>query len=546
MLVNEYGNSTCRHNTNVAVRNITKANANVVYVIAAYLRLSDQDDAKDESNSITNQRTMIRNYIASQSEFSNAKIVEYIDDGISGTHTKRDGYQRLMADIQRGVVHCIVVKDLSRIGRNLLDVDDLLMNHLVVHDVRFIALGERHDSLKHPMSNLELAFINLSNQHYARDLAQKSMSSKLIKMKRGEYLSCWALFGYKKSTTERNKIVIDEESAGYVRMIFSLAAEGKRPPQIARILNAQGIPTPAVYKKRNGVSGSWGWKVIDPDYSYWCGAIVGKVIHDIRYTGTAVNKSTKAKQSGMKNCLKRPKDEWITVPNAHEAIVTQAEYDKAHEALRRCKWSDPTIGHIFHNKIKCAVCNHALMRLNPKKPYFKCRSRYYTDHYGCLDYIITQESIENVVLESIKIHIAMLIDREELKLATLQHDTFSKAEMEHTIKSERKTVQILEESITKNITALVSGKITQEAFLQKKEIINTTISQKNAEIDRLCEQLNIITEGKDVVEEKLAGLRPLAEIEKLDRELVDLLIDKVLVRGEKDIEIVWIGEELVL
>jgi len=549
MYANDYGNTAMLYNpgqnisndNNGGVKGNNSSKANISYTIAAYLRLSDQDDAKDESNSITNQRAMVRNYIASQSEFSHAEIVEYIDDGISGTHTKRNGYQQLMDDIERGRVHCIIVKDLSRIGRNLLDVDDLLMNHLVVHDIRFIALGERHDSLKHPMSNLELAFINLSNQHYARDLAQKSMSSRVIKMKRGEYLSCWALFGYKKSETQRNKIIIDEECADYVRLMFSLAAEGKRPPKIAAILNAQGIPTPADYKKQNGVEGSWSHFRIDPDYSFWCGTKVWRHLKDIRYTGTAVNKSTKVKKSGQKACLKRSEDEWVKLPKAHEAIITQAEFDKAHEALRRNKWSDPDIGHIFYNKIKCAVCRRTLTRTNPKRPYFKCKTKYYTDHYDCPECIITQESLEMLVLESIKVHAAVMIDHEKLKLAAIQQSALSKVELERKISSERKAVQLLEESITKNITALISEKITQETFLKKKEIIAGTIAEKTAVIEKLCEQLKIVTEGKDAIEEKLAGLNPLVDIEKLDRELVDLLVEKVLVHGEKSIEIIWVG-----
>ena len=528
MYANEQGNAAATHNTSTSD-----------YVIAAYLRISDQDDAKDESNSITYQRTLIKNHIASQEEFANAQIVEYVDDGISGSHTNRNGYQKLMADIQRGAVHCIIVKDLSRIGRNLIDVDDLLMNYLVVHDIRFIALGNNYDSLKKPLSNLELAIINLANQHYNRDLVQKSMSIRIMKMKRGEFLSCWAMFGYKKSLTERNKIIIDEESANYVRMMFSLAADGNRPPKIAQILNAQGIPTPSEYKKKNGVTG--GWRTNDPDYTFWCGTKVHKILNDIRYTGTAVNRATMVKQPGINRVLKRPKDEWITVPDAHEAIVTQAEYDKAHEALRRCKWSDPTIDHLFYSKIRCAVCNRTLSRLNPKRPYFKCKSKYYTSHYDCPECLITQEKIEQVVLESIKVHIAVLIDHEEMKLATIRQNSTSKAELERKLQTERKAVRLLEESITKNITALVSGEITQEVFLQKKEIINKTISQKNEAIENLCEQLKVVTAGKQAVEERLSELQPMMVVEKLDRELVDLLIDKVLIHGENDIEIVWLG-----
>ena len=142
---------------------------------------------------------------------------------------------------------CIIVKDLSRIGRNLLDVDDLLMNYLVMMNVRFIAINDGYDSLKSPLSNLELAIINLANQHYSRDLAEKSKTAKLIKQKKGEYLA-HAPFGYKKSETIKNKLVPDDEAAGYVKLIFSLAVEGKRTVEIAQILNEQGIPSPSVYK----------------------------------------------------------------------------------------------------------------------------------------------------------------------------------------------------------------------------------------------------------------------------------------------------------
>jgi DNA invertase Pin-like site-specific DNA recombinase len=510
------------------------------YAIAAYLRISEHDDSRDESNSITNQRAMIKNYIASQNEFAGANVIDYVDDGISGSHTERKAYQRLITDIERGVVQCIVVKDLSRIGRDLIDVDDLLMNFLVTQGVRFIAINNHYDSLKNPLSNLELAIINLANQHYNRDLAQKSMSSKVIKMKKGEFLSCWALFGYKKSTTERNKIVIDEESAEYVRLIFSLAMDGNNPSKIAQILNAQGIPTPSEYKKKHGIIG--GWKTANPDFTFWCNSLVGRILNDIRYTGSAVHNMVKTKKPGAKSCLKRPKDEWIIVPNAHEPIVSKSEFDKAHEAIRREWLSDVPIDHIFYGKIKCPVCNRALKRSNLFNPWFKCKTRYYTDHYDCPDCSISQAKIEEIVLESVKIHATVLIDREELKLAAIQQEGISKSEIEGKIKMESRAVKTLEASITKNITDLVSEKISQDTFLSKKEIINATIEKKTTELHRLHEQLKAISEGKTAINQKLAELHLLLAVEKLDRELVDLLIDKVLIHGEKEVEIVWLDK----
>jgi DNA invertase Pin-like site-specific DNA recombinase len=506
-------------------------------VIAMYLRISAHDDDKDESNSISNQRTMINNYIAVHSEFSNADVIEYIDDGKSGSHTDRDGYQRLMTDIKRGAVHCIIVKDLSRIGRNMIDVGDLLMNYLVVRNIRFIAIDNSYDSLMNPLSNLELAVINLANQHYNRDLAQKSISSRHVKMKRGEYLSCWALFGYKKSETERNKIVIDAESAEYVRLIFSLAMDGKNPPQIAIILNAQGVPTPSEYKKRHGIIG--GWKTADPDFTFWNNGFVRRILQDIRYTGTSVQNMYQVKYPGTNHCFQRPKEEWIIVPDAHEAIVSKADFDRAHEAIRKERLSDVPLDHIFFNKIKCSACGHVLKRLRPRNPYFKCGTSYFTDHYNCPECSILQSEIEKCVLTSIKAHAATLIDREDLKLAVIQKNGVSKSDIQNKIRAEQQAVHVLEESVTKNITALVSGKISQDAFMSKKEIINNTLAYKNAELERLREQLEAVVAGKDAVEERLSGLRPLLAIEKLDREIVDVLIDKILVYGEKEFEIVW-------
>jgi hypothetical protein len=134
-----------------------------------------------------------------------------------------------------------------------------------------------------------------------------------------------------------------------------------------------------------------------------------------------------------------------------------------------------------------------------------------------------------------------LIDREDLKLAVIQKNGVSKNDIQNRIRAEQQAVRVLEESVTKNITALVSGKISQDAFISKKEIINTTLAYKNAELERLREQLDAVVAGKDAVEERLSELRPLLAIEKLDREIVDLLIDKILVHGEKEIEIIWTG-----
>ena len=507
------------------------------HVIAAYLRISREDDTgADESNSIKNQREIIKSYVLNQDDFQNAKIVDYVDDGISGSHTEREAYTRLLADIGRGDVDCVVVKDLSRIGRNMLEVDDLLMNYLVMLDVRFIAINNGYDSFKHPLSNLELAVISLANQHYSRDLAVKSMSAKLIKSKRGEYLA-HAPFGYKKSDTEKNKLVPDEEAAKYVKLIYSLAVEGRRTVEIAQILNAQGIPSPSVYKTRNGWKNSW-TQVIDPDYCFWTNGVVRKLIMNEVYLGKAVSNRFKVTEPGKSHTEPRPKEEWIIVPNAHEPLVSDNDFQKAQLILPKQKYPGKP-EHIFGNKVKCPTCGHAMVRYTRQNPRFKCGTAKLTDHYGCKTYTILQSDIEKTVLTSIQVYAAAVIDKEQVKLAMLEREQASAAELEVKIREENMAIQLLESSVTKLYTSFVSGKMTKEVFLRKKDVINDTVSQKREAVGQMEERLKALNAGQSAVDSAIDELTPLLTIEKLDKEIVDLLVDKILVHGENEIEIVW-------
>ena len=331
-------------------------------------------------------------------EVAGARRVDYVDDGIGGRFSDREAYQRMMRDVQSGLVDCIVVKDLSRIGRNMLDVDDLLMNELVTLQVRFIAINNGYDSFKHPLSNLELAFNNLANEWYGKDLAQKAVSSKRIKMKRGESLGRWAIYGYKKSETEKNKWAEDKEAADIVRLIFSLAIDGKNTTEIARILNAQDVPTPGRYKEAKGYRVKGCWPLIDPDYTYWsCGSVL-RILTDERYTGTAINCMTKIHTPGKRGkTVRRPKEDWIVVPGANPFLVSVEDFKAANDALR-AKPVNVSVDHIFFKKVKCPVCGRTMRRSGKYNPKFYCTTGQFTDHYGCPDIKVPQELIEGIVL----------------------------------------------------------------------------------------------------------------------------------------------------
>jgi len=418
----------------------------------------------------------------------------------------------------------------------MLDVDDLLMNFLVERNVRFIALNDRYDSFIHPLSVLELAFINLLNQDYLSDLVHKSASSRYTKVSRGEFVGRFAPFGYVKSKTNKNKLVIDEEAAGYIRLIFSLAAENRVAREIAEILNAQQIPTPSVYKRTRHGQGIW--HTVDPDYHFWNDTMIKELLLDERYTGKAISKSYAMPQPGMFKATKRAKEDWIVVPGAHEPIVTEDEYNRARNAMKKHRHGI-LADNYFAAKIRCAVCGHAMRRSRKFEPVFKCGTKRFTSHYSCTEQAVPQLKIETVVMESLKVYAGMLIDREELKLTALQKSKESASDIEGRIKAERQAVKLLESSVTKIFTCLAVGEMTEKAFLSKKEIIYASIKKKKTELETLEERLAAFTTGKSEIEAGLAELYSLRNLEKLDRELVDLLIDRILIHNDKEIEIVW-------
>lgn len=512
--------------------------SNTHYNIAGYYRLS-KDDGKDiESNSIKNQREIVKAYIAKREDFKGAKIIDYADDGISGSHSEREAYKQLLADIENGCINCIVVKDLSRIGRNLIDVDDLLMNYLVTLKIRFVAINNGYDSFSNPLSNLELALINLANQHYNRDLVEKSMSIKHSKARRGEYLAI-APFGYKKSKIERNKLVPDDEAARYVQLIFSLAVEGHRPVEIAQILNAQGIPSPSVYKTRKGWSKTSARR-IDHDYCFWRNDAVYRLLKNEVYIGNAISNKYKVTNPGTGCTVPRPKSEWIIVPNAHKPLVSESDFNKVQLLLPRQK-NNRNTDHIFGNKVKCPVCGYAMKRYTKQNPRFKCGTAKLTNHYGCKEYSILQSDIEDVVLAYIRVQADVLLDREETKLYQHQKNTFIIKELEKKIAAENKTIELLESSITKIFIDFSSNKITKEIFQQKKDTINETTARKRSEVKKWSEQIKKLSNERIVTEKAIDELKPLLTLETLDKNVVDLLIDKIFVHNEKDIEIVWKG-----
>ena len=503
--------------------------------IGGYFRISKEDKRAGESVSISNQRALISAYIKQIEEFVGAEIFEYIDDGLSGANTDRKNYQRMIQDIESGKINCIIVKDVSRIGRNMLETDELLLIYLVERNIRFISIGDRYDSFIQPLSVLEVAITNLFNQDYLHDIAQKSLSSRYVKLKNGERAAGKAVFGYVKSKKEKNKLVIDSEAAEIVRCIFSLALEGKVLREIAAILNAQGLITPSAYKEKRGHSK---WRTVDPNYHFWNDNMVWEILTNEQYTGKLVSKHYIMEDQGMFKSKKRAKKDWIIIPGAHPPIISDDVFERTRAILRRRR-SGTLADNIFVTKVRCAVCGRIMKRSRKFAPIFKCGTKRFTDHYDCMEQAVSQADIERVVLEYLRIYIDTAIERSELALAALRQSKDTKATIEGSIKAEQQAIKLLEGSITKIFTSMVSGDMSQEAFISKKGVINRSIASKKEHVAELEKKLISLTSGKTVCEEAIAKLDAFRSLDKLDRDSVDYLIYRILIHGDTDIEIVW-------
>ena len=275
--------------------------------IAIYLRISVEDVEKKESQSITSQRDLLGQYLEDHPDLSQYPIVEFVDEGYSGTHFERPGIKALLQQVRQGKVQCVVVKDFSRLGRNYIEVGDLLEQVFPFFDVRCISLGDHYDSAHGHSPTLDIALKTLIYDLYSKDLSQKVKSGLNAKKRKGQFAAPRPLYGYKKSPAMPNGLAIDEPAAKVIRHVFTSASQGKSPSAIAQHLNAQGAPS------RSG-QGQWTPKHIR------------EILKNQAYTGTAITNKTRQAYPGSPKQIPLPKSQWLVVSGAHPPIIPPELY----------------------------------------------------------------------------------------------------------------------------------------------------------------------------------------------------------------------------
>lgn len=367
------------------------------YKVAGYVRLSKEDKIKDESNSITNQKEIITSYIKKNEDLE--LIDFYIDDGYSGTTFDRPDYKRMFNDLVSGKVNTVIVKDLSRFGRNHVESDNYIENILPGYNVRFISIIDDIDSLNKNNStdSVLIPLKNLMNDQYAKDISVKVRSTLKMKQLNGEFIGVTAPYGYLKNPKDKHKFIIDKEASYIVKKIFNMALLGKSRKEIAEHLNNKNVLTPSLYKLSKENTNNE--ELIRS--KKWNAEIVNRILRNETYTGTLIQNIKTKPNYRTDKLIDVNKDEWIITKNHHEPIINKDKFDEVQQILnRKIKVNKNDDIDLFSGYLKCSHCGSNLTIKKIKNQiYYYCGS--YIKDKSCLKYSINKKNLEQKVKDEI-------------------------------------------------------------------------------------------------------------------------------------------------
>jgi site-specific DNA recombinase len=515
-----------------------------------YLRLSMADgdlgkDNKDESNSIENQRDLLQSFIESKEEFTD-EVIEYIDDGYTGTNFNRPAFRRMIDDAKKGRIHTILVKDLSRLGRDYIGVGDYLEQIFPVLGVRFIAVNSNYDSNRYigKTMGLDMAVSNLVNSLYSRDISKKVKSGYRARWKQGISTSSRPPYGYIKDKTVKGGWRIDPEAAKVVRLIFEKASDGWNTGQITAYLNDEGYDTPSVHReKQNQYSGNR--KVADSE-CLWSIGMIRTIIRRYEYTGAFVHNHRESLQVGTNITRAVPEHQQVIIENGHEAIISHERYESAQRSIQPMKKPGFKAGNDYplRGKIRCGICRLAITRLE-----LAYGAVYYCSHKtksgrksNCSGKYISAREIDAAVLYCLKTQLTVLrelgIRMEEARGSAMQDVTADTKRMEReieTYKAER----------IRQYEAYAEGVISREAYLSKKEELTGKIDSLQTALDRL----RSLIEADNTMADEFVKINEQAErsmvFDTLTKEMSDAFIETVYVYDEKKIEVEFKFDDLL-
>lgn len=507
--------------------------------VYGYLRLShDDEDKQDESNSIANQRLLIQQYIKGNQEFEGASIRFCADDGYSGTNYNRPEFQRMMELVKENTSCCLIVKDLSRLGRDTVETQNYIEKVFPFLQVRFIAINDGYDS-DDPVSSrkdTEAKFKNLVNGIYPEICSQNIKQVIKKQAEAGKYNGSMPPFGYCFHGKNRTSLFIDKEVSWIVRLIFEERLSGKNYMDIARLLNERNIITPAAYLKKKGFAPV----SLEGMALVWTSQILQRILIDPVYTGVVANHKSENRIVAKKSPVKVPREEWICIPDMHEAIISEEEFNQVLSMKRNGKYYRrcEVPRNIFRGKLRCGYCKRMLrVRCEPamKNISARCKTAKLDSKAKCYKKCFPLSDVEKVVLDVIKQQAAFAEDA--LKKFKELDQTLDIPKIKKKIQSyEEKTGQCLLKK-RELYEQYISGDITKERFLDEKEKVSQEAAGYKEKMDAMQTQIGE-AEKKKENSRILGSFAKYTELESLTYQIVQELVDVIYFYDPEHIEVV--------
>ena len=508
-----------------------------------YLRLSRDDGDKEESGSITGQRELLRDYISQHPELREYAI--RIDDGFSGSTFERPGFQKMIEDVKAGRTDCIVVKDLSRFGRNYLDAGEYIEKIFPFLGVRFIAVNDNYDSLgeKKSSDDLIIPFKNLINEAYCRDISMKIRSQLEIKRKNGQFLGSFAAFGYLKDEQDKNKLVVYQYAADIVRDIFKWKLEGISPQDIADALNKLGILSPMEYKRSLGMKYTTSFKTSAK--AAWSAGTVIRILKNHIYTGVLIQGKETTPSYKVHKRIAKDKSEWTVIEDSHEAIISGIDFDSVQKVLKcdtRRSPDDKAVG-LFSGMLFCGDCGASMIRKTvpageKKYVYYVCSA--HKQDKSCSPHRMRDTALEEIILDSLRQHIREVVNMSELLdiTDTAPLRTAQAQKVQRQLDKKREEYEKLQKLLMSLYENLTDGVIDREEYARLKASFTARADEAERQMDALRESLNDIqSHGTENV--WMNEFIKRQELASLDRAVVVALIDKILIHSNDVVEIIY-------
>ncbi len=530
--------------TDMSIKNLK------VYRTAMYVRLSSGDEDRDgigksDSNSIKNQKLLIQGYINERPEFQLTNT--FVDDGFSGSNFDRPGYQSMLKAVNNGEVDCIIVKDLSRIAREHVGGDELILRILEQRGVRFIAITDNFDNLtaSHSDKHFMLPVKNLLNDTVCADTSIKVRTVQQTKRLNGEFIGAFAPYGYKKSKENKNHLEIDDYASKTVQEIFAKKLAGMSANAIANVLNKNGVLSPVMYKKKCGEKYNTHFRGTAD--SKWSAQTVGRILRDEVYIGVlAQGKRTRINHK-VKKAINIPKHEWIRVQDAHEKIVSIADFQTVQLLLERDTRAvdGEKEAYLFAGILYCGDCGASMVRRvsrykNTEKIYYIC-SNYNRNGKGiCSRHTINEILLKEIITDQLQVYIDRLCNSNEV----LEHLEGLEINYENAIEYDKQIVSLTQELKKYGILKaslypdLQEGLITKEQFVKYRENYTNREIEIQEAIERQRQLIENIYRRGIAISSDLERFKEDLCLENLDRIALVTFIDRVLIYDDT-IEIVF-------